>query len=75
MVADDVNFMHLALAEGRKAIPGCLPNPPVGCVLTEGGAVVARGHTGRPGERHAEALALSLLPAARLAGVTAYVTL
>ena len=75
MVADDVNFMHLALAEGRKALPGCLPNPPVGCVLTEGGVVVARGHTGRPGEHHAESLALSLLPAARLPEVTAYVTL
>ncbi|WP_202945301.1 hypothetical protein [Hahella chejuensis] len=26
-------FMGLAIAEGRKAIAHCRPNPPVGCVL------------------------------------------
>jgi pyrimidine deaminase RibD-like protein len=67
-------FMTLALFEGRKALPRCIPNPPVGCVLVRHGEVVAAGHTNAPGEKHAEAMALSLLPGS-LADVTAFVTL
>src|SRR5262249_5043451 len=67
-------FMHLALLEGRKALPGCLPNPPVGCVLVREGLVVATGYTNPPGEKHAEAMALSKLSGA-LSDVTAFVTL
>ncbi len=26
-------FMEIALTESRKALPHCLPNPPVGCIL------------------------------------------
>ena len=37
------DFMHLALVEGRKALPACLPNPPVGCVLVKDGKVIASG--------------------------------
>jgi pyrimidine deaminase RibD-like protein len=63
-------FMAEALAESRKALPACRPNPPVGCVIVDDRAdggdrrdsqVVARGFTGRPGEPHAEAAALALL--------------
>ena len=36
-------FMREALAEGRKALPDCRPNPPVGCVLVRDDQVVARG--------------------------------
>lgn len=67
-------FMHLALLEGRKALPHCIPNPPVGCVLVREGRVVATGHTGPPGEKHAEAMALSQLCGV-LTDVTAFVTL
>jgi pyrimidine deaminase RibD-like protein len=67
-------FMHLALLEGRKALPGCLPNPPVGCVLVRDGRVVATGHTNPPGEKHAEAMALSQLHGP-LSDVTAFVSL
>lgn len=56
-MAIDEYFMHLALVEGRKALPYCLPNPPVGCVLVAEGVVVAAGHTNVPGEHHAEAMA------------------
>jgi pyrimidine deaminase RibD-like protein len=67
-------FMQAALIEGRRAIPLCLPNPPVGCVLVKAGTIIARGHTQPPGMHHAEAMALSQL-SGDLDGVTAYVTL
>lgn len=67
-------FMYLALMEGRKALPACIPNPPVGCVLVRNGSVVAKGYTNPPGENHAEAMALSLL-SGPLIDVTAFVTL
>jgi riboflavin biosynthesis protein RibD len=67
-------FMQEALIEGRKALPLCLPNPPVGCVLVKAGTIIARGHTQLPGMYHAEAMAL-LQVVGELTGVTAYVTL
>ena len=66
--------MREALKEGRKALPACLPNPPVGCVLVQSGAVIARGHTNPPGHLHAEAMALSQV-SGDLHEVTAFVTL
>lgn len=66
--------MRAALSEGRKALPACLPNPPVGCVLVRNGEVIARGHTQPPGHLHAEAMALAAV-VGELADVTAYVTL
>lgn len=67
--------MLAALAEGRRALPACLPNPPVGCVLVRGGEiVVATGFTQPPGSPHAEAGALLKLTGP-LDDVTAFVTL
>ena len=66
--------MREALAEGRKALPACLPNPPVGCVLVRDARVIARGFTQAPFLQHAEAMALSQLTGSA-AGVCAYVTL
>lgn len=54
-------FMAEALAESRKALPACRPNPPVGCVIVGESRILARGFTGRPGEPHAEAAAISSL--------------
>ena len=68
------NFMTAALVEGRKALPGCLPNPPVGCVLVREGKIIARGYTNPPGQFHAEAMALAQV-AGSLEDVTAFVTL
>jgi len=51
--------MRLALDEGRRALPGCLPNPPVGAVVVRAGKVIACGHTQPPGQPHAEAMALA----------------
>ena len=68
------DFMRIALAEGSLALPACLPNPPVGCVLVRNGEVIARGHTQSPGKNHAEAAALGRVKG-HLSDVTAYVTL
>jgi len=66
--------MAAALAEGRKALPGCLPNPPVGCVLVRDGQIIAAGHTQPPYQPHAEPMALALVDG-DLSDVVAYVTL
>jgi pyrimidine deaminase RibD-like protein len=70
------HFMAEALAESRKALPGCRPNPPVGCVIVGEGHILARGFTGPPGMPHAEAAALSSLQYSGDGGLlTAFVTL
>ena len=68
------HFMTAALVEGRKALPECLPNPPVGCVLVREGKIIARGYSNPPGQFHAEAMALAQV-AGLLRDVTAFVTL
>jgi pyrimidine deaminase RibD-like protein len=68
------HFMRMALSEGKKALPACLPNPPVGCVLVLNDEVIATGYTQPPGRHHAEAMALAQIPG-DLSGVTAFVTL
>ena len=67
-------FMRQALSEGRKARDICGDNPPVGCILISGGIIVGRGHTGKPGDHHAEAMALADLKE-DLTDITAFVTL
>jgi pyrimidine deaminase RibD-like protein len=67
-------WMRQAVMEGRKALPACAPNPPVGCVVVSEGQVRARGHTQPPGQPHAEAMALQMLRGAAV-GTTVYVTL
>ena len=67
-------YMRAAMLEGRKARALCDDNPPVGCVVTRRGNIVATGHTNRPGEHHAEAMALAQLPD-NLNDHTFYVTL
>jgi len=67
-------FMALALSESQKALPHCLPNPPVGCVLVKDDVVVSTGHTRAPGRYHAEADALANY-AGSFSDLTAYVTL
>ncbi|MDP6040721.1 MAG: bifunctional diaminohydroxyphosphoribosylaminopyrimidine deaminase/5-amino-6-(5-phosphoribosylamino)uracil reductase RibD [Candidatus Latescibacteria bacterium] len=68
------NYMRAALVEGRKALPECAPNPPVGCVLVRDGEIIARGYTNPPGQFHAEAMALAQVEGF-LEDVTAFVTL
>lgn len=73
-MSDHDRFMAEALAEGRKALPHCRPNPPVGCVLVRNGAIIARGHTQPPYQPHAEPMALAQV-SGDLSDVVAYVTL
>jgi pyrimidine deaminase RibD-like protein len=68
------SFMREAIEEGKKALPACRPNPPVGCVLVRGGEIVARGHTQPPYQPHAEPMALAQVPG-DLQDVVAFVTL
>jgi pyrimidine deaminase RibD-like protein len=67
-------FMRAAIVEGRKALPACRPNPPVGCVLVQRGTIVARGFTQVPYQPHAEPMALRQLDG-DLDDVIAFVTL
>ncbi len=63
-MTEDLNiqyFMNEAIIEGRKALPQCLPNPPVGCVIVQNRQIIARGYTQKPGKDHAEAMALRVL--------------
>jgi len=63
MILEEIHyFMREAIKEGQKALPVCLPNPPIGCVIVADGKIIARGHTNKPGSDHAEAMALNLLP-------------
>ncbi len=72
--SNTLRYMKLAMEEGRKAVPECGDNPPVGCVLVRDGVVVAKGHTNSPGKPHAEAMAISQLRALS-DDVVAFVTL
>ncbi|MFL9456512.1 MULTISPECIES: bifunctional diaminohydroxyphosphoribosylaminopyrimidine deaminase/5-amino-6-(5-phosphoribosylamino)uracil reductase RibD [Nostocales] len=67
--------MLLALAESRKALPECLPNPPVGCVIVGVEEIVAKGYTQAPGMHHAEAEALHQIQGKAFDSLKMYVTL
>jgi diaminohydroxyphosphoribosylaminopyrimidine deaminase / 5-amino-6-(5-phosphoribosylamino)uracil reductase len=67
-------YMALALQLAARGLYTTDPNPRVGCVVVNDGAVVGEGWHVRAGEPHAEVLALRAAgPRAR--GATAYVTL
>lgn len=71
----DEIFMLAALAQSRKALPECLPNPPVGCVIIDAQEIVAQGYTQAPGKHHAEADALNQIQAKAFSFLKMYVTL
>ena len=66
--------MLRALEISRNALPNCIPNPPVGCVLVKDNTVVSEGYTQAIGGNHAEVQALNSYDGT-LDGVVAYVTL
>ncbi len=67
--------MLAALAQSRKALPECLPKPPVGCVIVDGQEIVAQGYTRTPGKYHAEADALKQIQGKAFNFLKMYVTL
>ncbi|MEN4904471.1 bifunctional diaminohydroxyphosphoribosylaminopyrimidine deaminase/5-amino-6-(5-phosphoribosylamino)uracil reductase RibD [Luteimonas sp. TWI1437] len=71
---DDHRHMAHALALAERGAWTTRPNPMVGCVLVQGGAVVGEGWHQRKGGPHAEVFALQAA-GARAQGATAYVTL
>ncbi len=70
----DLRFMARALELAEQGRGRVSPNPMVGCVIVNGGAVVGEGWHPRAGEAHAEVLALGQA-GTKSAGATAYVTL
>jgi diaminohydroxyphosphoribosylaminopyrimidine deaminase / 5-amino-6-(5-phosphoribosylamino)uracil reductase len=71
---DDKRHMARALKLAARGLYTTTPNPRVGCVLVNDGAVVGEGWHERAGEAHAEVRALEAAGAAAH-GATAYVTL
>jgi len=68
-------FMNEAILEGRKAIPMCFPNPPVGCVIVDKGKIISKGYTNEIGNHHAEAMALEKIGKKYFENLTMFVTL
>jgi pyrimidine deaminase RibD-like protein len=69
-------FMKEAIREALKGdVAETSPNPRVGSVIVEAGAIVARGFFEFDGGPHAERKALANLNRAPLVGATIYVTL
>ncbi|MEH1825089.1 MAG: deaminase [Nostoc sp.] len=71
----DEIFMLAALTQSRKAMPECLPNPPVGCVIVDAQEIIAQGYTRIPGKHHAEADALQQIQGKAFNFLKMYVTL
>lgn len=71
---DDGRHMAEALALARRAAGRTSPNPVVGAVIVAGGEIVGSGFHARPGEAHAEIVALAQA-GERARGAVLYVTL
>ena len=69
-----MSSMRRALSLARRSLGGVSPNPAVGAVVVNGGAVVGEGRSEPPGGRHAEVVALEQAGAAARGGVM-YVSL
>jgi diaminohydroxyphosphoribosylaminopyrimidine deaminase/5-amino-6-(5-phosphoribosylamino)uracil reductase len=72
--ADDNYFMRMALDLGRRGLGNTWPNPAVGAIVVNDGAIVGRGFTQPGGRPHAETEALRQAGEAAK-GATLYVTL
>jgi diaminohydroxyphosphoribosylaminopyrimidine deaminase/5-amino-6-(5-phosphoribosylamino)uracil reductase len=72
--ADDQRWMRAALTQARYGLGRTWPNPSVGCVIVQDGALIGMGRTADGGRPHAESEALKMAGDAAC-GATAYVTL
>jgi len=75
MNVDDERYMASAITLARSQQGLVCPNPPVGCVLVQGGYVIGKGKTAIGGRPHAEIEALCSVGTDNARGATAYVTL
>jgi len=73
--SDHEPFMRRALTLAKRGWGDTHPNPLVGALIVEDGAVVAEGFHARAGEDHAEIRALKALGRKPAPGATLYVTL
>jgi diaminohydroxyphosphoribosylaminopyrimidine deaminase / 5-amino-6-(5-phosphoribosylamino)uracil reductase len=71
---EDAGLMGRAFALAERGLDTVAPNPAVGCVIARDGVIVGEGWHERPGEPHAEDVALAAAGEAAH-GATAYVTL
>ena len=53
-----MDFLNLALDQAKLAIGACYPNPAVGAVIVKNNQVIGSGFTQKPGQNHAEIMAL-----------------
>lgn len=67
-------YMLRALDISKNALPNCVPNPPVGCVLVKDESIISEGFTQTIGGNHAEVQALNAYSSS-MDGVIAFVTL
>ena len=67
-------YMRRALRLARRGWGKVMPNPMVGTVIVKGGKIISEGYHRRPGERHAEIVALEKI-GRRASGCTMYVNL
>ena len=67
-------FMLRALEISKKALPYCIPNPPVGCVLVKNREILSEGFTQTIGGNHAEVEAFNAYKG-EFSDVKAYITL
>ena len=77
-LADDYEFMSLALKLAEQGLNTTTPNPRVGCVLVKDGKIIGQGAHLKAGEPHAEIMALrdaEQKSPDKIKGATAYVTL
>jgi diaminohydroxyphosphoribosylaminopyrimidine deaminase / 5-amino-6-(5-phosphoribosylamino)uracil reductase len=70
----DKRYLRLACRLALKAAGRTSPNPMVGAVLVRGGKLIATGYHRRPGEDHAEIVALRRA-GAKAKGATLYINL
>lgn len=70
----DMMFMRRALELAREGLGRVAPNPSVGCIIVQGGDVIAETRTQDGGRPHAEDEALRIA-GERAKGATVYVTL
>jgi pyrimidine deaminase RibD-like protein len=74
VLKDELYFMLQALEVSKNALPNCIPNPPVGCVLVKDNRIISKGFTQSIGGNHAEVEAIQNYSGS-LKDVVAYVTL